>query len=205
MSDALAATVRAVVADHLRLPPESLTGGTVIPFEDDIEDELLWERLTEATGVDPEPIHESYPDLSTGLSGWVLASLRKLAPFSDAARAELERLDPGLPVMTLASLTESLRLGRWVESGLQGPPLHPPWSALGVVLWLSTILFGVLALSAIPDPCNPACRICDPSDWGAFRRGLLVWGPLGGLVILTGILPGHWHLHRRSLVTRAAA
>lgn len=192
------------LAGMAEVPRERIDPGAPLrhwlPDEDCEAD--LWELAAGDLGVDLEAmgVPKPPPDLVAGLPRLTMGSLAILGAVSASARRVLAANTFPEYCETPASMAEGLRLGRYLDSGVRGGPVHWPWTGFGL-RWglgvLSVLLLGILPgmLGAYPVPLIDRCAC--PGDLGPLPRwpwalGLGLW--MATIAALT--LPGLWAIWR---------
>lgn len=155
----------------------------------DWEFEELVELACEECGVEYPDLYDSSPEFPEQ-SDTVIWSLQFLAAFSDNARKGLAGFSRQAHVATLASAAESIRAGRYVESGRTRQVDYEPFSRAQVFVYLAVACFPMaLSIWLSFGPCNPLCRTC-PQDVRTQVEFLAVGGGLFLVVAAGFVLPG---------------
>jgi len=162
--------------------------------------QIIFEKSAEASGVGMGTIIESMPVYTIKAGDSTMWSLRFLGAFLPEAAKLLDRFTVRPSDDTLASIAESLRTGRFVESGRRCPPVHAPMSKVKTLLWLLVPLALVLVVLPVGVAYGEYAQCCEYYEMSAFDyianeayrlNGPILFGGLFALfVIVSEFAPG---------------
>jgi hypothetical protein len=214
MGEAYLETVRRVAGEVLGIPAERISAGSSLADlkASHSDFQLIYERSAEALGVDLPPIIESMPIYSIKAGDGTMWSLRYLAAVSQGAAALLERYTVHPVDDTIDSIAESLRQGRFVDSGRRRPALHTPMSGPAVAAWIVVPLLLLVVLLPLGVGYLEYRQCVCPAGTGAaefiLSRGYRADGPLLLSAVLLAIvfggsiLPGLLAMRREARLRR---
>jgi hypothetical protein len=200
MSDKIYETVRRVVCEVTGAKPKDIRPETRFS-ELDIDEEdfyRIYRTCCAELNVSLNSILNTMPIYRVRAGALVMASLRRLAPFSKRAAMVLDEYDVHFEDETIESLAQTMYKGRYISSGKTQPPLHPPHSKAYMILWL----FGLFALvflipySLAYLPCSSIKAECASPIWTQMKAMLPVTAAIGAVCLGFAFGPGLWGMRQ---------